>query len=39
MGGREIDSRVRAFFEKHLLGKDVKVSSEPIQAPVQTKAK
>jgi acetyl esterase/lipase len=33
IGGAEIDSRVKSFFERHLLGKDVEVSSEPIQQP------
>jgi acetyl esterase/lipase len=32
-GGPEITSRVAAFFDKHLLGKDVAVSSDSIQAP------
>jgi hypothetical protein len=31
IGGQEIANRVKAFFDKHLLGKDVTVSSEPIQ--------
>jgi acetyl esterase/lipase len=31
-GGPAVDARVRAFFEKHLRGKDVKVSAEPIRA-------
>jgi acetyl esterase/lipase len=31
IGGQEVDARVRAFFEKHLLGKDVEVSGEPIK--------
>jgi acetyl esterase/lipase len=36
IGGPEVEARVRAFFEKHLLGKDVQISSEPIkQAPRQ----
>jgi acetyl esterase/lipase len=39
IGGREVEARVRAFFDKHLLGKDVQISSEPIQAPAQTEAK
>ncbi|MEX2173488.1 MAG: alpha/beta hydrolase [Pirellulaceae bacterium] len=30
IGGPEIESRVRAFLDKHLLGKDVAVSAEPI---------
>ena len=32
-GGPEITARVAAFFDKHLLGKDVRVSEEPIKAP------
>ena len=40
IGGREVESRVKAFFEKHLLGKDVQVSAEAIQAPpAEQKAK
>jgi acetyl esterase/lipase len=35
IGGPEVEARVRAFFEKHLLGKDVQVSGEPIKQPVQ----
>jgi len=31
IGGQEINARVNAFFEKHLLGKTVTVSAEPIQ--------
>lgn len=31
IGGPEVEARVRAFFEKHLLGKDVEVSAEPIK--------
>jgi acetyl esterase/lipase len=31
IGGPEVERRVRAFIEKHLLGKDVEVSAEPIQ--------
>ena len=30
IGGAEIESRVRVFFDKHLLGKEVTVSAEPI---------
>jgi acetyl esterase/lipase len=30
-GGPEVEARVRAFFDKHLLGKDVQVSGEPIK--------
>jgi dipeptidyl aminopeptidase/acylaminoacyl peptidase len=32
IGGAEIETRVRAFFDKHLLGKDATVSAEPIKA-------
>jgi acetyl esterase/lipase len=32
-GGPEVGTRVRAFLDKHLLGEDVAVSAEPIQAP------
>jgi acetyl esterase/lipase len=35
IGGPEIETRVRAFFEKHLLGKDVQVSAEPIKQAAQ----
>lgn len=31
IGGPEIERRVRAFLDKHLLGKEVEVSAEPIQ--------
>jgi len=31
-GGPEVDARVRAFFAKHLQGKQVDVSGEPIEA-------
>lgn len=31
-GGPEVDARVKAFFDKHLLGKSVTVSAEPIVA-------
>jgi acetyl esterase/lipase len=31
IGGPAVEARVRAFFEKHLLGKDVQVSGEPIK--------
>jgi dipeptidyl aminopeptidase/acylaminoacyl peptidase len=37
IGGAEIESRVRAFFEKHLLGKNISVSGDPIVAPPTTK--
>lgn len=30
IGGEEIERRVKAFFDRHLLGKDVEVSAEPI---------
>jgi acetyl esterase/lipase len=32
IGGREIETRVKAFLDRHLLGRDVAVSSESIQA-------
>lgn len=32
IGGPKVDERVRAFFAKHLLGKDVEVSSDAIEA-------
>jgi acetyl esterase/lipase len=32
-GGPEVNARVKAFLDKHLLGKNVTVSSEPIQVP------
>ena len=31
IGGREITDRAKAFFDKHLLGKGVDVSAEPIK--------
>lgn len=31
IGGEEVDARVRAFFDKQLLGKEVTVSDEPIK--------
>jgi hypothetical protein len=31
IGGDEVLQRVKAFFEKHLRGQDVKVSDEPIE--------
>jgi len=31
IGGREVGERVTAFFDKHLLGKDVEVSDKPIK--------
>lgn len=39
IGGAAVDQRVRAFLERHLLGKEVAVSSEPIaqQAPGKQK--
>jgi len=37
-GGPEVNARVKAFFDKHLLGRDVVVSAEPIQsAPANRK--
>jgi len=36
IGGPEINSRVNAFLEKHLLGKSVTVSAESIKAPAPT---
>jgi dipeptidyl aminopeptidase/acylaminoacyl peptidase len=39
-GGPEVEARVKAFFDKHLLGRDVPVSGDSIQAlPVDEKAK
>jgi len=39
-GGRKVEERVIAFFDKYLLGKDVAVSEEPIEAPpLEPKAK
>jgi acetyl esterase/lipase len=32
IGGAEVEARVRTFFDKHLLGKEVTVSAEPIKA-------
>lgn len=37
IGGEEVAARVNAFFAKHLLGKDVAVSAEPIKAPPAAK--
>jgi acetyl esterase/lipase len=34
-GGPEVNARVKAFLEKHLLGKDVEVSGEPIKQASQ----
>ena len=31
IGGPEITARAKAFFDKHLLGKDVEVSADPIK--------
>jgi acetyl esterase/lipase len=31
IGGREVIARVNAFFDKHLLGKDISVADEPIK--------
>jgi len=40
IGGPEVEARVKAFLDKHLLGRDVAVSGEPIQAPpTEEKAK
>jgi acetyl esterase/lipase len=40
IGGAEVESRVKAFFEKHLLGKATQVSADPIQQPAaEPKAK
>lgn len=36
IGGDEVLQRVKAFFEKHLRGQDVKVSDEPIKAEEKT---
>ena len=33
IGGPKVEERVQAFFAKHLLGKDVEVSGEAIEAP------
>jgi acetyl esterase/lipase len=35
IGGAEVEARVKAFFDKHLLGKDVQVSAEPIEAAAE----
>lgn len=36
IGGPEITTRTKSFFDKHLLGKEVEVSAEPIQVePIQ----
>lgn len=37
-GGPEVVARTKAFLDKHLKGKDVEVSSEPIPAPTAKKA-
>jgi acetyl esterase/lipase len=37
IGGAEVEERVRDFFARHLLGKKVEVSSEPIQQPASEK--
>jgi acetyl esterase/lipase len=37
IGGREIEARVKAFLDRHLLGRDVAVSSESIQADLPAK--
>lgn len=36
-GGPQVDARVKAFFDKHLLGKQVEVSGEAIKAPTPAK--
>ncbi len=38
-GGEEVNARVKAFLEKHLLGKDVTVSGESIKAPPMAEKK
>lgn len=38
-GGEEVNARVKAFLEKHLLGKDVTVSGEAIKAPAAAEKK
>ena len=38
-GGEEVNARVKAFLEKHLLGKDVTVSGEAIKAPAPPEKK
>lgn len=35
IGGPDITARVEAFFDKHLRGQDVKISSEPIQVAAE----
>jgi len=37
IGGREIEARVKAFLDRNLLGRDVAVSSESIQAELPAK--
>ena len=39
IGGPEVIERVNAFLEKHLRGKEVQVSDEPIQAPQRPQPK
>jgi len=38
IGGEEVQQRVKAFFDKHLRGQDVKVSDEPIEAGMGAKS-
>ena len=38
-GGPEVEARVRSFLDKHLLGKEVTVSGESINAPPATEKK
>jgi acetyl esterase/lipase len=38
IGGQEIARRVTAFFDKHLLGKDIAVSAEPIKVAQPAKS-
>jgi acetyl esterase/lipase len=38
-GGEEVNARVKAFLEKHLLGKDVAVSGEPIKVQAAAEKK
>jgi len=39
IGGPKVEERVKTFLVKHLLGKDVEVSSEAIEAPAAAPAK
>jgi fermentation-respiration switch protein FrsA (DUF1100 family) len=36
-GGPEVNARVKAFLDKHLLGKDVEISDMPIESAPKTK--